>query len=712
MKKSSITLRTGARGSNLSRLQSKFTKDKIESLFPFINIEFQYLATPGDRDKKTSLQNTADNFFTKNLDDGVINGNLDIAVHSAKDIPYPIHDGLDWFWLPWNEDRRDVTVISSKNALLKNNPVIGVSSDRRETYALKRWPNATMKPIRGNIEERIKQLDDNKYDIIITAAAALNRLNLTNRIAEYIPLKKLITPEAQGSLAITYRSNNTFLNTLKQYFFNEVIIAGAGPGSYKLASLATIEALKNCDICLHDALIDPKLLDFVSTKAECIYVGKREYKDSTTQEYINNALIDYARQGKKVVRLKGGDPGIFARITEETKLLEKHHIPFRVIPGISSMSAATSTTGLILTTRGLSRGFKVATLRIKKSKYAMQLSDEEQHNFPFVFFMCVSQIEVLIKYLLNNNYSKSKPLSIVFEAGTDRQNILLSTIGNIVNDLKNHDSTQAGLIIVGDRADKINLFKHFGVFKQQKILLTCSETIINKAANYVHNFGGQPIRRPLITHSALETDNLKTQIKNTDWLIITSPTSIKVFMKFISNSSYDVRKLPKIFVCGKGSVEYFKTYNIVPDAVAENNFGSKGIIQNYEKFITKSDKVLRLRSDIASDEITKQLRKDGMNITDVTLYKNEYITYNDKPVFDSVVFASSSAVKSFIYNWGINSLKQKTVVVIGTKTKSTILDNKIDCKLIISPVATLRNCIEFLALETIKTDLINIISTN
>ncbi len=671
------------------------------------------METPGDRDKKTNLQNTSDNFFTEDLDDALLREKLDMAVHSAKDIPYPISEGLDWFWLPWNEDRRDVTVVNSKEVLQKNDPVIGISSYRREAYALKRWPNAVIKPIRGNIEERIKQLDDRKYDIIITAAAALHRLNLSKRIAEYIPLEELMTPEAQGYLAVTYTAGNTLLNFLKQYFFKEVVIAGAGPGSYKLASLATIEALKNCDICLHDALIDYKLLSFIPPLAESIYVGKREYKDSTTQEYINNALIDYARQGKKVVRLKGGDPGIFARITEETKLLEKHHIPFRVIPGISSMSAATSTTGLILTTRGLSRGFKVATLRIKKSKHAVGLSEDELHDFPFVFFMCVSQIEVLIDYLLNNNFSKSKPLSIVFEAGMDKQNILLSTIGSIVADLKHHDkTTEAGLIIVGDRADKVNLFKHYGVFRHRKILLTCSETLLDKASEYIHNFGGLPIGRPMITNSIQKTENLINHVENSDWLIITSPTSIKIFMEFIIENSYDFRKLPKIFVCGKGSAEYLKQYNITPDAIAENNFGSEGIIQCYQRFITKTDKVLRLRSDIASGEITEHMKKNWIKITDKILYKNEYVSYNDKPEFDFAVFASSSAVKSFIKNWGINSLEGKTVVAVGTKTKSTILNNSINCKLLISPIATLESCIDFLALETIKTDLINIIKTD
>ena len=215
MKKSSITLKTGARGSNLSKLQSKFAKDKLESLFPFINIEFKYLETPGDRDKKTNLQNTSDNFFTEDLDDALLREKLDMAVHSAKDIPYPISEGLDWFWLPWNEDRRDVTVVNSKEVLQKNDPVIGISSYRREAYALKRWPNAVIKPIRGNIEERIKQLDDRKYDIIITAAAALHRLNLSKPIAEYIPLEELMTPEAQGYLAVTYTAGNTLLNFLK-----------------------------------------------------------------------------------------------------------------------------------------------------------------------------------------------------------------------------------------------------------------------------------------------------------------------------------------------------------------------------------------------------------------------------------------------------------------------------------------------------------------
>ena len=315
MKKYSIVLKTGTRKSNLALIQSDNSCRFIENLFPFLKFELIKYFTPGDRDKITDLKTSSDDFFSKDLDESVLNNRIDCAIHSAKDLSYPVKDGLDWFWLPHREDSRDVIICTTP--IPKNNPVVGVSSERRGKYALERWPNAELKPIRGNIEERIKQLDDGNYDVLVMAAAALNRLSLQDRISEYISPDDLPPPEGQGFIAVTFKKDNVLFNEIRKYFVKPVTFAGAGPGNPDLVSVGTAKALKKCTICLYDSLIPIKLLEYLPKTAKAVFVGKRNGAHSIKQNQITQLISDYSRQGAKVVRLKGGDPGIFGRLAKK-----------------------------------------------------------------------------------------------------------------------------------------------------------------------------------------------------------------------------------------------------------------------------------------------------------------------------------------------------------------------------------------------------------
>jgi uroporphyrinogen III methyltransferase / synthase len=139
-------------------------------LLPESVFEFLEITTPGDADRSTDLRESPADFFTRSLDEAVLSGTVDFAVHSAKDLPYPVADGLDWFWLPDSGDRRDCLIGSLEPK------TIGVSSDRRSAYAAQRFPDAKQLPIRGNIEERIAQVDEGSFDLIIMAGGAMPRL--------------------------------------------------------------------------------------------------------------------------------------------------------------------------------------------------------------------------------------------------------------------------------------------------------------------------------------------------------------------------------------------------------------------------------------------------------------------------------------------------------------------------------------------------------
>jgi hydroxymethylbilane synthase len=219
-KTSPTVFKAGMRPSQLSLKQSGTALARIEELCPNISFERVPITSVGDTDRTTDLRESPPDFFTRELDEALLRGDIDLAVHSAKDLPDPVPEGIESFWLPWREEPRDALVLARGRTVsdLPEDPVIGVSSERREEYSSRRFPKGIQKPIRGNIEERIAQVDDGTFDVAIIAAAALVRLGLEERVTEWIELDELEVPEGQGYLAITFRAGDPSMSALRDLF--------------------------------------------------------------------------------------------------------------------------------------------------------------------------------------------------------------------------------------------------------------------------------------------------------------------------------------------------------------------------------------------------------------------------------------------------------------------------------------------------------------
>jgi hydroxymethylbilane synthase len=212
--------RIGSRPSQLARVQSKQVLKKLKAQWKKIDFQLYFISSIGDRDRTTDLRESPADFFTRELDDALLTKKIDLAIHSAKDLPEPLPKGIQTLYLPWREDPRDALVLPPEKTVadLPKNLVIGVSSDRRARYAKNRFPEARLEPIRGNIEERLAQLDRGDFDLILMAGAALIRLGLAERITEWIPLSKLEVPAGQGILVLTFRTNDARMNFLLNAF--------------------------------------------------------------------------------------------------------------------------------------------------------------------------------------------------------------------------------------------------------------------------------------------------------------------------------------------------------------------------------------------------------------------------------------------------------------------------------------------------------------
>ncbi len=711
-----IKIKVGTRGSKLSVAQTSDSLERLRRILPCVVFGLETISTPGDRDRKTDLRVSPADFFTKDLDDAILSGRIDCAVSSAKDLPDPMPEGIDWFWLPWHEDPRDVIIMpkpqrhkGTKAQGLRLPIRIGVSSGRREEYCRKRFPEAELLPIRGNIDDRIAQLDAGKFDMLIMAAAGMKRLGLEHRISESISETVLVPPEGQGWLALTYRKGDRIFNELRKLFVKSVVFAGAGPGDADLATAGAVDAMGKCNVCLYDALSTPGLLKHLPPNAKAVYVGKRSGHHSLKQNEINDLIAKFARQGKNVVRLKGGDPTIFGRLAEEVETLDNLALPYRVIPGVSSLNAV-GATGLMLTRRGLSRGFSVMTPRRSGSSEFQHVSKEERLRFPSVFFMGLSETANIAKCLIKDGRSRDEPAAIVLSAGIEaEQRIIAGTLGRFASSSVRIPNGEApGIFIVGENADSKFILRRNGALQGKRVLLTCSDAIMEKAIDKVRELGGIPVKFPLIELKPVALpQEMFSKMSSFSHVILTSPSAVKIFMESMLKQNFNLRKLPKVIVCGPGTACEFRRFGILPDIEAAESYGAEGMLKTLKGKIRKGDKILRLCSDKAGKEISCELRKAGAVVTDEVICRNIPVKYDKLPEFDAVVFASSSAVESFQGNFGLEKLRGKYTVAIGKPTLETIRKLKHKDDVVLAKEATINGCVESLAERMVEKKILN-----
>jgi uroporphyrinogen III methyltransferase/synthase len=631
--------KTGTRSSRLALIQTEQSINLFQEHLPESKWETVPFSSPGDRDKAADLITAPDNFFTRDLDEALLAGVIDCAVHSAKDVPDPLPEGIDWFWLSAAADSRDVLVGSLTPR------TVGVSSERRIAYAKQRFPAAEVKPLRGTIEERLAQLDAGKFDALIMAAAALQRLGLENRIAEWISPDDLPVPDGQGALALTFRSGDERFLRLRSLFVRPVVFVGAGMNA-GLCTQAGVAALRYADVCLYDALLDDALLAELPETARKIFVGKRSGQHSNTQDEICELIVRFARQGKRVVRLKGGDPGIYGRLAEEIDALNTVQFPYRVIPGGSSLSAATTGTGLLLTRRGTADRFRVLT-----AKTAAGSSGET-----LVVFMGIQSLEETAARLLTEGYSPDLPVSAVLDAGGLQQQIISASLSNIAGKVGPTDLP--GLVLIGETADPGFLYRAHGALRGKRVWLTCSSDVQPRAAQAVLDFGGVPVQQPLIELVPEKVPDLGSY----DWLILTSPSAVRCLLAQLD----DLRGLPKILCCGEGTAAALAKFRIQADAMPSGDFNTEGVLRTAQEIIPQSERILRLRSDRAGEKLSTELCKTFQHVDDVVICRNRLVRC-EMPGCDVIFFASVSAVESFVAQFGVEKLEGKEVVVIGAR---------------------------------------------
>ncbi|MGI9531004.1 uroporphyrinogen-III C-methyltransferase [Lutimonas sp.] len=230
---------------------------------------------------------------------------------------------------------------------------------------------------------------------------------------------------------------------------SKVILVGAGPGDKDLITLKGIKAIMAADIIFYDALVNPELLEYASSNTPCIYVGKRRDKKRYSQEEINSLLADATKTHHTVVRLKGGDPFVFGRGSEELNHLDNLGISTEIIPGISSALAVPANQGIPLTKRGLNESFSVITGTTSKGTVSKDLKYAAMSSATIVLLMGLKNLAVIMKETARYR-DHSTPFAVIQNGTRPDESIHLDTIGNFESVIDLIDYSKPGIIVIGE----------------------------------------------------------------------------------------------------------------------------------------------------------------------------------------------------------------------------------------------------------------------
>lgn len=231
----------------------------------------------------------------------------------------------------------------------------------------------------------------------------------------------------------------------------KVYLVGAGPGDPELITVKALRCIQEADVILYDRLVNDELLQEAKPEADLIYCGKHPKFHMLKQETINHLLVKYAKQGKTVTRLKGGDPFVFGRGAEEAEELAKHGLRYEIVPGITSGIAAPAYAGIPITHRELGSSFAVVTgHRCKANEQETDWESLSKSVDTIAIYMGISNLPYICEQLLKNDKKKDTPVAIIQQGTTDEQKVLTGTLSSIVGLMKKSDISNPAMVIVGE----------------------------------------------------------------------------------------------------------------------------------------------------------------------------------------------------------------------------------------------------------------------
>jgi uroporphyrinogen III methyltransferase/synthase len=461
-------------------------------------------------------------------------------------------------------------------------------------------------------------------------------------------------------------------------------LIGAGPGDPGLLSVRAVELLGACDVVLYDRLVPPAALEGTGD-AELVYVGKEPGRPSMPQAEINAKLVELVREGKTVVRLKGGDPFVFGRGGEEAEALAEAELAFEVVPGITAGVAAPAYAGIPVTHRDGASAVAFVTGHEDPEKPESALDWDALAAFPgtLVFYMGVKNLERIAWSLVEAGRSEGEPAAVIERGTTNRQRVVTGTLGEIAARVAEAGIKPPALTVVGavaDLRDELAWFERDRPLLGRTVVVTRARAQASTLARRLSDLGAEVVAAPVITTTPLppeEVDSALGPLDRYDLICITSQTAIDPFFAALRRQGLDARALSvaRVATIGRATAAALAERGIDADIVPGRQV-AEGLVEALAGEELDGRRTLVARAAEGRDLLPDALRERGAEVDVVALYRTvplppSRVALDAAARADYVTFTSSSTVRYFVEAIGDAFPREARIVSIGPATSAT-----------------------------------------
>ncbi|MEY2537458.1 MAG: uroporphyrinogen methyltransferase / synthase [Verrucomicrobiota bacterium] len=471
-----------------------------------------------------------------------------------------------------------------------------------------------------------------------------------------------------------------------------VYLVGAGPGDLGLVTLRAKECIEQAEVIVYDHLVNPEMLGWARESAEIIYAGKQAGKHSLTQDEINALLVEQARQGRNVVRLKGGDPFVFGRGAEEAKTLADSRIRFEVIPGITAAIAGPAYAGIPVTHRAQNSHVTFFTGHEDPSKKesAIDFAALAQLGGTQVMLMGVEKIDAITREMMAKGVRQDLPVALVRWATTGRQQTLTGTLKDIAERVIEAGFSAPAVAVFGDVVslrEDLNWYERRPL-SGKRIVVTRTRKQAGALTSKLRALGADVLELPTIRIEP-PTDlrafaELVRDSHGYDWVVFTSPNGVNAFFEIFFKLYDDAREIGgvKIAAIGPATAQRVRDFHLHVD-LQPDDFVAEAIVREFQKQGgVENLRILIARAEKARDVLAKELSVLGAIVDEGLAYRTVPETRDITGArrrfleegADLITFTSSSTVENFLA-LNLPWPERMKMATIGPVTSTTARDS-------------------------------------
>jgi uroporphyrinogen III methyltransferase / synthase len=485
-----------------------------------------------------------------------------------------------------------------------------------------------------------------------------------------------------------------------------VSLVGAGPGDPGLLTLRALRALETADVLLYDALVSDAVLALVPARCARVFVGKRGAEQAMPQDEIEALMIREAAHGRRVVRLKGGDPFVFGRGGEEAQALRAAGIPFDVVPGISSALAAPAYAGIPLTHRAYNAAFTVASGREDPTKPGSLLDWEKLANphATLVFLMAAGNLGEIAEKLIAHGLPASTPAAVVQDGTRPTQRTCAGTLATIAADAKRAGIGAPAVAVFGDvvrlRAE-VAWFDRLPLFGK-RVLVTRPAAQAEDFALALTSHGAEPVRAPTIVleppGDLAAAHRCIDELSSYAWIVFTSVNGVDAFFDRLASLDADARYLGgvKVAAIGAKTAARLGRFGVRPDVMPAEFVGEE-IARALIEAAHTGDRVLVYRAQEARDILPQMLADAGLEPIVVAAYRSTNVRdahFRDKVAgCDVLTFTSAGTVRGYVEQFenptaAAAAARGRVVACIGPITAEAVQAAGMNVDVVATPYTT------------------------